>query len=172
MGLLSQQDKLKLLTPHLTSPHLTPQRFSSEPASAWPWPAPAKPHLSSMATPVWLGSCRSRGSTWETASLGPPTPRRMEWLSRRNPREITRGLASTATLTRMEIPLWSSTALVSMDSEFWTVITFQAEARHLLRPKLPTRSESPRSTNMNTMTTPCQSPPLSTPTIPAIRTPC
>ena len=56
------------------------------------------------------------------------------------------------------------------NAEFWTVITFQAEARHLLRPKLPTRSESPRSTNMNTMTTPCQSPPLSTPTIPAIRT--
>merc|ERR1712243_18810 len=89
---------------------------------------------SSMVTQVLPGSCRSRDSMLELASLEQLMHRRMEWCSEGRVEATMKGLDSTAMwMTRERLSL-SSTALELMDSGSLKETTFPLEVRTLLLP--------------------------------------
>merc|ERR1712126_21247 len=105
--------------------------------SYYQWPcclSPAWPLHSSMVTQVLPGSCRSRDSMLELASLEQLMHRRMEWCSERKVGATMKGLDSTAMwMTRGRLSL-SSTALELMDSGSLKETTFPLEVKTLLLP--------------------------------------
>merc|ERR1711874_191937 len=137
----------------------------------WPWwpqlsLTSASPSLSWL-TPAWPGSCRSRDLTPGRESSAPPSPRRTASSTGRRASGTTRGLASTATSGTTGRPTLSSTLPERTASEFLEGITSLAAVRTLLTPSLSTLPGSQKSMIISTMTTPSQTHPSSTLTIPA-----